>query len=84
MKSSKTQHGKVASWVLQDKSTSKSEKSAAGSALSSSKARNVSITVTQAASKTLSNGNASKSAKSLAGSALTQTQKNNWFKKTKL
>lgn len=64
----------AASKVLRNPSASKAAKSAAGSALSQTKApkKVTSPKAAKAASKTLRSSGASKSAKSSAGSALTQ------------
>ena len=64
----------AASKVLRNKGSNKSTKSAAGSALSQTKAPNrvTSSKAGSAASKTLRNSKSNKSSKSAAGSALTQ------------
>lgn len=64
----------AASKVLRNKGASKSAKSAAGSALSQTKApkRVTSSRAATAASKTLRSSSSSKTAKTSAGSALTQ------------
>lgn len=64
----------AASKTLQNSNASKSEKSAAGSALSQTKApqKVTSSSAASSAGKALSNPGSNKSAKSAAGSALTQ------------
>jgi hypothetical protein len=64
----------AASKVLRNPSTSKTAKSAAGSALSQTKAppKITSTKAATAASKTLRNASTSKTSKTAAGSALTQ------------